>query len=331
MVAVGGQLHRRQGRGRRSCRRSASRSCATSLASIALLALLRWREGEIRLPRRDPADLAARRPRASGSTRSCGRSGCRPSRPATPRCSSRRPRCSPRSSPCSSAPTARPPTRAVGVLLSFLGVVAGHRCRRRHRADRLADRLRADPARRRCAGRPTRPSGRACCAGVSPLVLTTWATVGGHARPGADRARPAASAPGRARGDRASGRRCRRSSSRSPTPGSLAAALANVVVFDGVRLLGPTRDHDHPGARPGDGRRARVPLPRRADPARPRSSAAAIIIARRGADPAGAAEALGGGDVSGSEASGRRRAAGPAAATASRRSPSSSTTTARSP
>ena len=57
------------------------------MAAVALLAILRWREGAIRLPRPDVAsDPVPRWPRLRAATRSCGRSGSRRSRPVTPRC-----------------------------------------------------------------------------------------------------------------------------------------------------------------------------------------------------------------------------------------------------
>ncbi len=109
----------------------------------------------------------------------------------------------------------------------------------------------------------------------SPLVLTTWATIGGTlvlapigigqlVAPGAFGADP----DGRAPADR-----LRRRVLRSPRRRDRQRRR--------VRRCPPPRpdpDHDHPGARAGDGRGARLRLPGRADPASPRSSAAAIIL-----------------------------------------------------
>ena len=100
----------------------------------------------------------------------------------------------------------------------------------------------------------------------SPLVLTTWATIGGTLvlapvgigqllAPGALGPEQAAALPSIVFAIAFSG--------------LLAAALANVVVFQGVGLLGPTRVMTAAVARAGDGGRARVPVPARADPAGP--------------------------------------------------------------
>ena len=73
----------------------------------------------------------------------------------------------------------------------------------------------------------------------SPLVLTTWATIGGDARPRARWDLGQLLAPGALGPEQAAA---------LPSiifavafSGLLAAALANVVVFQGVGLLGPTR------------------------------------------------------------------------------------------
>ena len=210
-----------------------------ALASIALLVLLRWsaraRSGSraatpLRLARCSAAS-------ASGSTRSCGRSGCRPSRPATRPCSSPRRRSSPRSSPCSSGRTSSTGPGRSASLLSFLGVVlvigAG-----------VGIELSGSPI------------------GFA-LTLARGAVLGdvhGHRRA---RAAPGVAARaddlGDDRRDARPGARSASASSLAPGAlddaqgpllpivlaiaysGLLAAALANVIVFDGVRLLGPTR------------------------------------------------------------------------------------------
>ena len=119
--------------------------------------------------------------------------------------------------------------------------------------------------------------------------------------------------------------------------GTLAAGFANVIVFHGVKLLGPTRvtalQFLVPALAVGDG----GDLPRRADPRRSSSSAASIILAgvallRRGSWPSGAtAVERAVGDRRDDRAGRRRRRPSRRCSPASRRWPSSSTTTGRSP
>jgi drug/metabolite transporter (DMT)-like permease len=206
-----------------------------SLASIALLALLRWREGEIRLPA-TPWRLLALGGLGFGLYQILWTVGLQtiPAGDSALLIAA---------TPVFTAVIAvligadtLDRTRAVGVVLSFLGVVlvigAGIGIELSGSPIGFALTLLAAL----CWATYTSIGARVLRR-VSPLVLTTWATIGGTLvlapigigqllAPGALAAAQGSFLP---------------IVLAIAYSGLLAAALANVIVFDGVRLLGPTR------------------------------------------------------------------------------------------
>ena len=297
------------------------------LASRHVLALLRWREGSIRLPRaRHRPAGAARRPRVRRLPDALdGRRSSR-SRPAIPRCSS------PRRRSCRADRGRRsvPDTLDAGRSSSgrsfpsrvwALVVAAGNGSEPR----RLARRRSPHPGGGRRAGRSTRPSARRLCAAIPRSVYR----LGGRspARCSCSSGRDLASSRRRDRRPIDAGR------SRGALLGPLAAGSPNVLVF--ARRAPARTDPRRP--------RSSSLVPALAvvfaaiflgEPIRRRRSSAAVIIVGRGV----AAQAA----VAGPPwrdppvANGVTRCAGPApppsrrSGRASRRSQSSSTTTGRS-
>ena len=236
-----------------------------ALASVALLALLRWSEGRIRLPRPGAGRILLLGGLGFGVYQMLWTTGLQ-SIPAGD----------------SALLIAASPVltaviavligtdtlnlrKGVGVLLSFVGVVLVI-------AAGVGIELTGSPigfaltmAAALCWATYT-AFGARVLRRHSPLVMTTWATIGGTlvlaplglaqlAAPGAWGPEQAAHVP--------------EIIFAIAFSGLLAAALANVVVFRGGPAARPDPDHGPPVARSGDGRGARGGLPVGADPPGP--------------------------------------------------------------
>ena len=207
------------------------------LASIALLGLLRWREGEIRLPRPDPWRILLLGGLGFGVYQILWTVGLQtiPAGDSALIIAA---------TPVFTAVIAvmvgsdhLDRTRGVGVLMSFLGValVIGAGVGIELSGSPIGFLLTLLAA--LCWATYTAIGARVLRR-VSPLVLTTWATIGGTlvlAPIGIGQLL----SPGTV-GVMGTGQALEVALAVAYS-GLLAAALANVIVFDGVRLLGPTR------------------------------------------------------------------------------------------
>ena len=237
------------------------------LASIALLAILRWSEGAIRLPGPDVVRILSLGGLGFGLYQILWTTGLH----LDP---GRRQRADHGRRPVLVAVLAvidRRPTRSTPQKFARRG-----RCRSSGSCVVIAAGVGIELSGSAIGSRPD-AGGRLCWATYtafaaqvlrrhSPLVLTTWATIGGTLvllPSGIGQL----AAPG-ALGPEQAARSCPIVLAIAYS-GLLAAALANVVVFNGVRLLGPTRVITLQSFVPPDGRRPRVRLPARADPAGP--------------------------------------------------------------
>ncbi len=204
-----------------------------AIASVTLFALLRWREGSVGLPRRDLLGIAGLGALGFGIYQILWTTGL------------------------STIPAGDSALiiASTPVLVAFLAVLArsdvltpaklgGGADLVRRRRDRHRVGIRAEP-RQRARGRGDHAPRRVLLVGLPrlrravPRSLQPAAGDGlGHGRRD-DRARPDRDRPALERGDRRTSRP--RSSAPSCIPGFLAAGVSNVIVQNGVRVVGPTR------------------------------------------------------------------------------------------